>query len=351
MWGTSVTAIMVSTEFLEVGLNTVNKAAMNSGISDFLLVLYSNILAIFILAPCIFIFYRKRTRPLLTWSTICKIFLLGVLSYAGQICTYIGLEYGSPTLASAMADLTPAFTFIFSIISRMEKLDLGIKSSQAKSLGTLVSILGALVVTLYKGLPLTGAPSKNRFLDELPFIPQSNWIIGGFFLASHSVIFAIILNVQTWIIRVYPAEMLVTLICSIFVAILSLVVSVIVERDSNAWRLGLNMELIAIVYTAAFAVAFRSVVYKWALRKKGPIYVSMFKPIEMVIALATGITFLGDKLYLGSLLGAAIIAIGFYAVIWGQSQEDKMVENTEIYDSQRPSAKDPLLLNRGGVVV
>lgn len=78
----------------------------------------------------------------------------------------------------------------------MEKLDLGIKSSQAKSLGTLVSISGALVVTLYKGLPLTSTPSNNRLLGELLLIPQSNWVIGGIFLASHSVIFAIILNVQ-----------------------------------------------------------------------------------------------------------------------------------------------------------
>ncbi|TYI94312.1 hypothetical protein E1A91_D02G194400v1 [Gossypium mustelinum] len=317
MWEKSVTAIMVATEFLEVGLNTVNKAAMNKGLSDFVLVFYSNVLGIFMLAPCIIIFYRKRSPPVLTWSTICKIFLLGVLSYGGQICTYIGIGYGSPTLASAMADLTPAFTFIFSIISRMEKLDLGIKSSQAKSLGTLVSITGAFVVTLYKGLPLTTSPRKYSFLHQVLGIPHSNWIIGGFFLASHSVIFAIILNVQTWIIRRYPAEMLVTLICSIIVAILSSVVSLM----------------------AAFAVAFRSVVHKWALRKKGPIYVSMFKPLEMVIALAMGIAFLGDKLYLGSLLGAAIIAIGFYAVIWGQAQEEKMV-----HDAQS-SNKDPLLPN------
>ncbi|TYJ43489.1 hypothetical protein E1A91_A03G156800v1 [Gossypium mustelinum] len=317
MWEKSVTAIMVATEFLEVGLNTVNKAAMNKGLSDFVLVFYSNVLGIFMLAPCIIIFYRKRSPPVLTWSTICKIFLLGVLSYGGQICTYIGIGYGSPTLASAMADLTPAFTFIFSIISGMEKLDLGIKSSQAKSLGTLVSITGAFVVTLYKGLPLTTSPRKYSFLHQVLGIPHSNWIIGGFFLASHSVIFAIILNVQTWIIRRYPAEMLVTLICSIIVAILSSVVSLM----------------------AAFAVAFRSVVHKWALRKKGPIYVSMFKPLEMVIALAMGIAFLGDKLYLGSLLGAAIIAIGFYAVIWGQAQEEKMVHDA------RSSNKHPLLPN------
>ncbi|KAE8668252.1 leucine-rich repeat receptor protein kinase EXS [Hibiscus syriacus] len=340
MWGASVTAIMVATEFLEVGLNTVNKAAMNRGLSDFVLVFYSNVLGIFLLAPCILIFYRKKSPPALTRSTIYKILLLGVLSYSGQMCTYIGIGYGSPTLASAMADLSPAFTFIISIISRMETLDLGIKSSQAKSLGTLVSITGAFVVTLYKGFPLTFAPwHNNRSLHHVLWIPHSNWIVGGFILAFHSIIFAIILNVQTWIIRGYPAEMLVTLMASIVVAILSSVVSVVVEKDPDAWRIGMNMELIAFVYTAAFAVAFRSVVHKWALRKKGPIYVAMFKPLGMVIALAMGVTFLGDKLYLGSLLGAAIIAIGFYAVIWGQAQEEKMVNDTE------SSNKDPLLSN------
>ncbi|GMI74965.1 Usually multiple acids move in and out Transporters 42 [Hibiscus trionum] len=340
MWGISVTAVMIATEFLEVSLNTVNKAAMNKGLSNFVLVVYSNVIGIFVLAPCIIIFYRNKSPPVLTRSTVYKIFLLGVLSYGGQICTYVGLEYGSPTLASAMADLIPAFTFILSVIFRMEKLDLGIKSSQAKSLGTLVSITGAFVVTLYKGLPLTTAPlNNNRLLHEILRIPRSNWIVGGFFLASHSVIYAILVNVQTCVVREYPAEKLITLMCSSIVAILSSVVSVMVVKDPSAWRIGMNMDLIAFVYTGAFAVAFRSAVHTWASRKKGPIYVSMFKPLGMVIALAMGITFLGDKLYLGSLLGAAIIAIGFYAVIWGQAEEEKMVNVTE------SSNKDPLLSN------
>jgi len=97
----------------------------------------------------------------------------------------------------------------------------------------------------------------------------------------------------------------------------------------------------------------RSVVYAWACGKKGPVYVAMFSPLEIVIALAMGIVFLGDTIYLGryvhayiyiarnsvrflvtnklldfdslcSVIGAAIIAIGFYAVIWGQAQEETM---------------------------
>jgi len=40
-------------------------------------------------------------------------------------------------------------------------------------------------------------------------------------------------------------------------------------------------------------------VYAWACRKKGAVYVAMFSPLGIVIALAMGIVFLGDTLYLG----------------------------------------------------
>lgn len=46
-------------------------------------------------------------------------------------------------------------------------------------------------------------------------------------------------------------------------------------------------------------VATRSVVAAWACRKKGPVYVALFSPLGMVIAVVMGITFLGDNLYLG----------------------------------------------------
>lgn len=345
--GASVTAAMVTLEVLDVGLNTVTKAAMSRGASHFILVVYSNTLAIFLLVPSSFIFYRKRTPPQLTWSIVCRIFLLGLLSCCGQMFHYFGIENGSPALASAMIDLTPGFTFILAIIFRMEKLELRVQSSQAKSFGTVLLIGGALIVTLYKGLPITSAPSKNKLINQLVQLPLSNWTIGGIFLAAHSVILAIYYIVQAWIVRDYPAELMVTLICSIFVTILSSAVSLVAEKNPNAWRLRPDIELMAIGYSAIFAVSVRSVFHTWALRKKGPVYVSMFKPLGMVVALVFGIAFLGDTLYLGSFVGAATIALGFYAVIWGQAKEEKMDEdNTEISGFKPSSPCVPLLINK-----
>ena len=43
----------------------------------------------------------------------------------------------------------------------------------------------------------------------------------------------------------------------------------------------------------------RNVVQTWACDKKGPVYVAMFNPIGIIIALAMGVIFLGDTVYLG----------------------------------------------------
>lgn len=79
----------------------------------------------------------------------------------------------------------------------MERLDLRSKSSQAKFVGTMVLIAGGLVVTLYKGLPVAGSPtSTDKLQNLLLLLGPSNWAIGGFFLAAHSFVLALIFVVQ-----------------------------------------------------------------------------------------------------------------------------------------------------------
>ncbi|XP_018810478.2 WAT1-related protein At3g28050-like isoform X2 [Juglans regia] len=323
MWREGVTVIMVIAECLDVGLNTVNKAAVTRGMSEFVFVTYSNSLAFFFLLPTSIIFYRKRSLPPLTWSILGGMFVVSMISYSVQILKALGIGYSSPTMASVASDLIPAFTFFLAIISGFEKLDLRVKSSRAKCIGTIALIAGALTVTLYKGLPITVASLPKRVEVGRHFSTmQSNWLLGGFLLASGSFLLALGFNIQTRIIREYPAELIVALIRCIFVAIVSAIISLIAEKDPNAWKLSLNMELIAIGYSALFSFTIRASVYLWACREKGPVYVAMFKPLGIFIAVVMGVTILGDTLYLGSVIGAAIIVPGFYAVIWGQAHQE-----------------------------
>ncbi|KAH7847625.1 hypothetical protein Vadar_028313 [Vaccinium darrowii] len=69
----------------------------------------------------------------------------------------------------------------------------------------------------------------------------------------------------------------------------------------------------------------------------------MFKPLSIVVAVVMGAVFLGDTLYLGSIIGAIIISVGFYTVMWGKAKED-VDESGEIGDPESMSnPKVPLL--------
>ncbi|XP_027361187.1 WAT1-related protein At5g40240-like [Abrus precatorius] len=349
MPGTGVTAVMIVAQFLTVGLNTLIKASMAKGMSNFVYVAYSNLLAFCFLLLSNIVYYRNRApTPINNWILL-RIFVLSVLSISIQTLIYTGLGLSSPTLTSTMEDLIPAYTFIVAIISRMEKLDLKLGSCQAKSIGTVVSIAGALIVTLYKGLPMTSGVMPNNLHSEfLVSSQQSEWLLGGFLLAAGSFLASIYLILQTWTLKDYPEELMLTTICCSFVVILSFIVAFIAEENPTAWILKPDMELICIFYSATLVISMRSVMHAWACRMKGPVYVAMFNPLGIVIALAMGVTFLGDILYLGSVIGAAIIAIGFYAVIWGQAQEEKIAREKNGICSiiSSSSSEAPLLQNK-----
>ncbi|CBI32110.3 hypothetical protein VitviT2T_000785 [Vitis vinifera] len=347
MWSSELTAVILLTiECLDVGLITLSKAAMRRGMSDYVFVVYSNALAVPVLFLCSLLFHRRRSPPPLTPSILCRIFLLGLVSCSLQMLKFIGIGYSSPTLASAMTNLIPAFTYVLAIVTRMEKLDLKVKSSRAKCLGTLVSVAGALLITIYKGPGIEFASTTPSMLNHNLLLPRSNWIIGGFLTAAAAFMVAVLLVFQTSIIRDYPAELIVTLISHIFATMQSSLVSLIAERDPSAWRLRLDMELIAVGYSGIFVVALRGAVYAWVLHQKGPVFVAMFKPAGIVIAVIMGVTFLGDKLHLGSVIGAAIIALGFYTVVWGKAKEEKMAEDIAACGVNTSSHRVPLLQNK-----
>ncbi|XP_034693339.1 WAT1-related protein At5g40240-like [Vitis riparia] len=347
MWSSELTAVILLTiECLDVGLITLSKAAMRRGMSDYVFVVYSNALAVPVLFLCSLLFHRRRSPPPLTPSILCRIFLLGLVSCSLQMLKFIGIGYSSPTLASAMTNLIPAFTYVLAIVTRMEKLDLKVKSSRAKCLGTLVSVAGALLITIYKGPGIEFASATPSMLNHNLLLPRSNWIIGGFLTAAAAFMVAVLLVFQTSIIRDYPAELIVTLISHIFATMQSSLVSLIAERDPSAWRLRLDMELIAVGYSGIFVVALRGAVYAWVLHQKGPVFVAMFKPAGIVIAVIMGVTFLGDKLHLGSVIGAAIIALGFYNVVWGKAKEEKVAEDIAACGVNTSSHRVPLLQNK-----
>ncbi|XP_059649731.1 WAT1-related protein At5g40230-like isoform X2 [Cornus florida] len=293
---------MVMVQVAQVGLMIVGKEAMSDGMTNFTFVFYSNSLASLVLLPTSFLIH----------------------SYLVQISGYAGIQYTSPSFASAMLNLIPGFTFIFAIIFRMEKLDYT-SSSIAKSIGTVVSITGAFIVTLYKGPSILMTPTHSKSAHQHLLMHLSTWVVGGLLLTVDAALTSMYNIVQVLILRKFPAELIIVFFYCFSVAILSAAVAFIVEKDSSAWSLQPNIRLFAVVYSGVFGSVFQVSVTTWCLHRTGPLFVAMFHPLGIVIANVLGIIFLGDTFYLGSLVGSIVIVIGFYSVMWGKAKEGKMV--------------------------
>nr|XP_028952209.1 WAT1-related protein At5g40240-like isoform X4 [Malus domestica] len=254
---------MVIAMMVQTGSMVVNKAAMSKGTNAYIIVVYANAVSALILLPSALIFHRSE-RPPLTFSILCKIFLLALFW--------------------------------------MERVYWRSSSSQAKVLGTIVSITGAFVVTFYKGLPIIRLSSSlASLLNQLILSSsKSNWILGGFFLAADALSTSLWYILQATIVKKYPAIVFIVFFQCLFATMQSAAFTLIAVRGASAWEIRLDVGIIAILYTGIVSTVLRYSLVTWCVKKAGAFYCSMFKPLGIIFGVIMGVIFLGDSVYLGS---------------------------------------------------
>ncbi|XP_058776580.1 WAT1-related protein At5g40240-like isoform X2 [Vicia villosa] len=312
---------MMIAVLLQSGSFVVIKLATKDGINKYVMVVYSMALSTILLLP--FAFFNNRTST--------------------QILSYGGIELSSPTLVSAMLNLIPAFTFVLAVVFRMEKVHWRHYSSQAKVIGTIASMGGAFVVILYKGPPIFNIHSSSSY-NTLQFSPNLNWILGGLLSVGDSLVSSIWYIYQVSVTKKYPAVTVIVFFQVFFSTIQSGLFALIVVKDQTSWKLKLDMGLIVIFYQAICALGIRYFLLTWCVQRAGPFFCAMFKPIGIVFTVFLGFIFLGDEFYLGSLIGAIIIVVGFYAVQWGKASEETVERGIE--NLKMPCNIVPLLQNK-----
>ncbi|XVE67977.1 hypothetical protein DITRI_Ditri09bG0031300 [Diplodiscus trichospermus] len=333
---------MVAVEFSNVAVNILFKAASAKGMSYHIFLAYCFGLGTLVLLPLTLFRISKTGLPPLKFPLISRLCLLALVGFSGQIGVYKGLDLGTPTLSSAMSNLIPAFTFILAFFFRMEKIALRSSSSRAKIIGTIASIFGASVVVFYKGPKLLYSPHwTSSFV--LPFqqplgSSQSNWVIGGLLLVVGYLCYSLWYIIQSQIMKIYPEEIIVTFIYCLSQAILYVPLCFLSEPNMSSWKLTPSIVAVAVLYSGIFASSFNNGVHTWGVRFKGPVYVASFRPLSIVIAAVTSAIFLGDELYLGSVIGALILSAGLYAVLWGKAKEEEMSHD----DASGPSSSERL---------
>ncbi|XP_042387354.1 WAT1-related protein At5g07050-like [Zingiber officinale] len=142
---------MIVSQFAYAGSSILGKLALGQGLSALVFVVYRHLIAMLILAPLAYVLARNR-RPSFSFGVMLKIFILAMLGITiQQNVYYVGLHLISPTVASALGNVIPAFTFLLAIVLRMEMLNLKTVRGRAKLAGVIFCITGSLIFTFWKG--------------------------------------------------------------------------------------------------------------------------------------------------------------------------------------------------------
>ena len=137
---------------------------------------------------------------------------------------------------------------------RIEQVHLNRKDGIAKVLGTLASVAGASVITLYKGLTIYPPNSnlhQSHFLLSLGDAKGKNWTLGCIYLIIHCLCWSSWIVLQAPLLKKYPARLSVSSYSCFFSILQSLVIAASYERGFQAWQINSDGELFSIFYTVS----------------------------------------------------------------------------------------------------
>ncbi|KAG6427384.1 hypothetical protein SASPL_111627 [Salvia splendens] len=296
--------------FLQAGLagmDIISKAALNEGMSNYVFVVYRHAVATLVIAPFAFIL----DKPVID-----------------QNLYFLGMKYTTATFAAAMANVLPAITFVMAWCFRLEKVELMSVRSQAKILGTLATIAGAMIMTLVSGpnldLPWTRSGHTHDLHRVQPQISIQHTIKGALLITIGCFSWAGFMILQAVTLRTYPAELSLTAwICLLGTAEGAAVALVAEKGNAAAWAIKWDTSFLAAVYSGIFCSGIAYYVQGVVMKERGPVFVTAFSPLGMIIVAVLSSIIFSEKMYLGRVVGAGVIVMGLYFVVWGKQKDYK----------------------------
>ncbi|XP_035832512.1 WAT1-related protein At2g39510 isoform X2 [Helianthus annuus] len=262
----------------------------------------------------------------MTISIFLKIMLLGLLGpVIDQNLLFGGMKFTTVTFAAAMRNIVPVITFVMALIVRLETVKMKSLHSQGKILGTLVTVGGAMMMTLIRGpsirFPWTNDHTLHHQTSVNTFNTQDQ-LKGSLMVTASCFSWASFLIVQALTLKSYPAELsFATLVCMIGALEGSLLVVVAERANASVWSINWDIKLLAEIYSGILCSGCAYYISGVVMQDKGPVFVAVFSPLGLVFVAILGSTILAEKLNLGSVLGAVIIVFGLYLVLWGKCKD------------------------------
>ncbi|GAB2302620.1 hypothetical protein Dimus_036623 [Dionaea muscipula] len=320
----------------------ITEAAFDQGLNPHVYVTYRHIVGGILVLPFAY-FFEKKTRPKLTVTMFVEIFLFSLLGVGLTVNMYFAsLNFTSSAFVSATVNTIPSMTFILAVIFRQEVLNIRNSHGLAKVLGTTVSLVGVMTLTLYRGPAVKSLWNSSVHLSKNTF--HKNWMTGSALAVASCTSWAIWFTMQGFMLTRYPAQLSLATWTNFLGAAQSAVFTAIVMRhEPAAWSCTSLVGLGSILFSGVFSSGLNTSMLIWCTKEKGPVFVTMFCPLQTLLVVVFAYFILSDRLFMGSIIGGAIIIIGLYLLLWGKGgdREECIKSQQQQPNLSRTEQKEP----------
>ncbi|GAB2217707.1 hypothetical protein Drorol1_Dr00000911 [Drosera rotundifolia] len=314
--------LMVLTQIGYTFLYFITQASFNHGMNPHVYMTYRHIVAALVMLPFAY-FLERKVRPKLTIALFAEIFVLSLLGVGLTLNMYFAsLRYTSPTFLASMVNTVASLTFLIAIALRLETLDFCKPRGAAKVMGTIISLAGVTTMTLYKGSalrnlwhPLISIQGRSMFHED--------WIKGSILIVASCITWSMWYIMQAFTLKRYPAQISLTVWMSFIGAAQSAVFAAFVENKLAAWKIGFNIDMWSAIYAGVICSGLIIFIQLWVTEEKGPVFVTMFNPLSTILVSVIAYFILGEKLYVGSIIGGVVVILGLYLLLWGKEEDQE----------------------------
>ncbi|XP_065049805.1 WAT1-related protein At2g40900-like [Musa acuminata AAA Group] len=185
-----------------------------------------------------------------------------------QIFYHAGLKHTSVIFSSAMSSISPAMTFVVAVLS------------------------------------------------------GNNWFMGSGFHILATLASASLSLLQEETLKQYSARLSLLTLIYLVGTLQAAVVTFVLEHKPAVWTIGFDINFLAAAYAGIVTSSVAYYVEGRVIEKRGAVFASAFNPLRMIIVAIMGASFLNEKIYLGGVLGAVLVVIGLYYILWGNNMEE-----------------------------
>ncbi|CAI0428339.1 unnamed protein product [Linum tenue] len=280
------------------GMYVLTIVSFRHGMSSYVFSVYRHVVATLVMAPFALLLERFCNQINIMNHEKNSIFILIIRPVLDTNLYNLGMKYTTATFASATLNTIPAITFILALVFRLESANIRKIHSAAKVIGTIITFVGAMVMTFYKGqlvpyygsfmVPNAGSAEEKR-----------HWVVGTVMLFASCVAWAAFFILQAMTLKEYPAELSLTALICLMGAGEGVIATLVMEADSSVWKIGFDSRLLAVAYSGVVCSGIAYYVQGVVSRERGPVFVSAFSPLCMIATAFLGSIFLAETLHLG----------------------------------------------------